>query len=159
MNQYEIVSIALSAVSGLVILYTLAKIYAVDPSSDRLAKKIANVHVFCGVLHIVSALALGWVAAYEPIVWEAPVYNLYALWQNSTVESCTTGGRCYVKPVLELVDEIPVAIFAVLFGIISGYTHLLSVAFLGKDGVSEAAQAGNSAARWLDYFFSASLMV
>lgn len=162
MNQYEITSIVLSGLSFVVIVVSLVQIYFRDRAisvNNVSAKRIANVHVVCGLLHISSALALGWVAAWEKIVWEAPVYSTHAIWQNTTQESCASAGRCYIKPKIYLVDDIPVAIFAVLFGIISGYAHLISVAVLGKDTVREYAENGSSPVRWIDYFFSASLMV
>ena len=159
MNQYETASIVLTVLSGIVCAVCLLKIYVRNPISDTLASKISNVHVVCGLLHITSALILGWISAGESVVWEAPVYTFYALWQNTTDDSCSASGRCYISPKIDLVSEVPVAIIAILFGLISGYSHLISVAWLAKAKTLEYAESGNSPVRWIDYFFSASLMV
>lgn len=140
MNEYVVSSIVITAVSVVVGIGCFVQLW-----NDKVSSRIANVHVVVGILHIVSAIGLGWVAAFEDTIWEAKVYT-FVRDADDKLESSE-------------VTTIPVALLAVLCGIVSGYTHLLSVAIVGKETTTKFAERGYSPVRWIDYSVSASLMV
>ena len=121
--------------------------------------KIQLLHLFAGFFHVVSSLALGWLANSEPVVWEAPTYTLVSIWQNTTNSSCSEVGKCFVATELIRGQNIPIAILAVLFGIISGFAHILAGVVVGPEKLTEYAETGTNWTRWADYTLSASLMI
>lgn len=155
MNQYGTSSLVLSVVSGIVIIYALASLGA--PTGKE--RKIQLLHAFAGVFHILSALTLGWLADSEPAVWEAPTYTIVSIWQNTTVGGCSDDGKCFLNTRVIRGKNIPIAICAVLFGIISGYAHLLAAVIVGPQKLTEYAETGTNWTRWADYTLSASLMI
>jgi hypothetical protein len=161
MNEYGISSVVLTVCSGLLFLYVGLNfiLNKGSISQDPKERKIQYLHLFAGAFHIISALALGWLSYEEPIVWEAPTYTLVSIWQNTTVDGCSKDGRCFVDTKLIRGKNIPVAIFAVLFGIVSGGAHLAAAIFVGPAQLLEYAETGTNWTRWADYTLSASLMI
>lgn len=157
MNEYGITAVVLSVVSGVVFLYGgWTYMYMVATHKEQ---KIVTVHLCAGIFHVMSALALGWLAESEAVMWDAPTYTLVSIWQNTTAGSCSTDGRCFIGTKLERGRNVPVAIFAVLFGIISGYAHILAAVYVGPRKLTEYAESGTNWTRWADYTCSASLMI
>lgn len=156
MNEYGITATVLTVFSVLLFLY-------LGKNANKNAKieetKLQYLHIFAGVFHILSALVLGWLAYDEPVVWEAPTYTLVSLWQNTTAGGCSVDGKCFVDTTLIRGKNIPVAIFAVLFGIISGTAHLTAAIFVGPSDLLKYAESGSNWTRWADYTLSASLMI
>jgi hypothetical protein len=157
MNKYGTTSVVLSVTSVVVVVYAWLRVDLRGCTAKE--RKMAVLHLFAGVCHVVSALALGWIAESEPVVWEAPTYTLISVWQNTTSGGCSEDGRCYVGTRLEWSGKVSVAVLAVLFGIISGYAHICGAVYVGPAKLTEYAESGSNWTRWADYGLSASLMV
>lgn len=157
MNEYGTTSVVLSITSGVLVLYACFTLDLKAPITKE--KKFQFLYLFAGIFHIVSALALGWLADSEPIVWEAPTYTLVSIWQNTTNGGCSNDGKCFIGTELIRGKAIPIAVFAVLFGIISGYAHIIAAIFVGPDTLTKHAETGTNWIRWADYTLSASLMI
>lgn len=126
--------------------------------NNKLQIKWKWLNFWVGVFHVISALVLGWLTQQNESSWDAPVYSIVSIWQPTTNGSCTEDGACFVDPVLYKKKTIPIVIFAVLFGIISGYAHLFA-AGVNDNKLQQYAETGFNPYRWIDYAFSSSIMI
>ena len=131
--------------------------------------KIVRVHLGAGILHLLSALVIAWIVfAYSP-VWEGRlVWALYAwvpignyekfagLNQTSNATDCSDG--CIQTFYHQGAGNVPVALFAVLFGVASGGAHVISVLW-DNDALITNIAKGSNTWRWIDYSISSSLMI
>lgn len=152
---------ATSTITGTAVyslLFLLALISLARKSLSPFEKNIAWLNIVIGFIHVASALAIGWISYFEDSVWEAPSYQIISVWQNTTVGGCSEDGRCYVAPKVLRQNDVPIAVFAVLFGLISGGVHIISAAY-DPIALTQSVISGSNGWRWVDYTFSASLMI
>lgn len=164
MHQYRISSLVLSIYSFVLLVYSVWKIYFVQiyHPETKLPKEhrgILNLNFVSGFIHIASALTLSWLTSGEEIVWEAPAQYTTNYWVNATNETCQDSGKCYLQATSHSISDIPVALIAVLFGIISGTSHLLLAAYGESKTALDYAERGHNPIRWIEYSLSSSLMI
>lgn len=130
---------------------------------------ISKIHLGAGIIHITSALAIAWIVYTESPVWEGRVmWALYAwvpignyerlagLPVTSNATNCDDGCMQYFYH--KEAGSVPVALLAVLFGVVSGGVHVLSVVF-DDEAFVDKVKMGKNTWRWVDYAISSSLMI
>lgn len=155
MELYFIFAVFITILSTFMILWSGVQIFFF---SSKYNNKWQKSNFIFGVIHVLSACVLAWLAQSEEDVWEAPVYSLVSVWQNATNGTCSDSGACYVDPQVISARDLPIAIIAVLFGIISGYMHLFVAGYDG-DALQHYCETGSNPFRWADYMLSSSLMI